>query len=150
MARQDFQREITLPAPPPALWKTITDVPLLTSWISSVEDAREIEPLSRYRAVLMDRMGMFSLRADLDIRVVEHEEPTHVHATAEGEDRQVGARITVDADLRMTPHGEGTTLAVSGSYEVTGRMATLGGSAIRRKADKILEEFFANLERELA
>ena len=149
MAREDFQRELTLAAPPEELWSTITDVPKLVGWISSVEDAKEIEPLQRYSAVLMDRMGMFSLRADLDIRVVDYDEPTHVQATAEGEDRQMGSRITVEVDLRMSSQGDGTTLAVAGTYEVTGRVATLGGSTIRRKADKILEEFFGNLEREL-
>jgi carbon monoxide dehydrogenase subunit G len=33
---------------------------------------------------------------------------------------------------------------------VTGRAATLGASSIRRKGDKIIEEFLANLARELS
>lgn len=150
MARETFQRELTLAAPPEVLWKTITDVPRLVRWISALEEAAEIEPLRRYSAVLMDRVGMFSLRADLDIRVVEHEEPRRMRVTAAGEDRQVGSRIAVEADLALTPREGGTALTVSGTYEVTGRVATLGGSTIRRKADKMMEEFFGNLRRELA
>lgn len=37
-----------------------------------------------------------------------------------------------------------------GTYEVTGRVATLGAGAIRKKGDRVLEGFFENAERELA
>jgi hypothetical protein len=39
---------------------------------------------------------------------------------------------------------------VSGSYEVTGRPATLGAGAIRKKAGRIIEEFFGSAERALS
>jgi carbon monoxide dehydrogenase subunit G len=39
---------------------------------------------------------------------------------------------------------------VSGSYGITGNAATLGSSAIKRKGDKVLEEFFGNLESDLS
>ena len=45
--------------------------------------------------------------------------------------------------------GSGTALGVTGRYEVTGRVATLGAAAIRKKGDKILAEFFANAAKEL-
>jgi carbon monoxide dehydrogenase subunit G len=38
---------------------------------------------------------------------------------------------------------------VTGRYEITGRIATLGSGPIRKKGDKVLEEFFTNLGREL-
>jgi len=40
-------------------------------------------------------------------------------------------------------------VTVTGRYEITGRIATLGSGAIRKKGDKVLEEFFTNLVREL-
>jgi carbon monoxide dehydrogenase subunit G len=38
---------------------------------------------------------------------------------------------------------------VTGAYEVSGRVATLGAGAIKKKAGRILDEFFGSLEREL-
>jgi carbon monoxide dehydrogenase subunit G len=38
---------------------------------------------------------------------------------------------------------------VSGSYSVTGRVASMGSSQVKRKADKILEEFFTQAGQEL-
>jgi carbon monoxide dehydrogenase subunit G len=34
-----------------------------------------------------------------------------------------------------------TLITVAGTYEVVGRVATLGAGMIRQKADKIIEEF---------
>lgn len=147
MAQEEFARSFVVPASARSTWDTMTDVVQLVSWISVLENASTEQALDRYRATLQDRLGMFSLRADLDIVVSEYTEPTFLVASAEGEDRQVGSRILVDVRLELEEQEAGpqTLLKVSGRYEVTGRVATLGSSTIRRKADKILEEFFTNL-----
>jgi carbon monoxide dehydrogenase subunit G len=67
-----------------------------------------------------------------------------------GEDRQVASRISATLDLAVQPQGDATDVVVSGRYEITGRIATLGSGAIRKKGDKVLEDFFGNLTRELA
>jgi carbon monoxide dehydrogenase subunit G len=40
-------------------------------------------------------------------------------------------------------------LSVDGCYEVAGRVATLGAGTIRKKADKLMDEFFGNMKRTL-
>lgn len=149
MARDSFRRELAVVAPPSETWAVVTDVPRLVTWISVLEKAEVIEPLARYRALLADRIGMFSLRADLDIEITEHVEPTRLRARAEGEDRRMGSRIAVEADMGLHPNGDGTRLLVEGTYEVSGRVATMGSSTIRRKADKIMNEFFSQLARDI-
>lgn len=149
MARDSFRRELAVATPPADTWAVVTDVPRLVGWISVLEDAEVIEPMARYRALLMDRIGMFSLRANLDIEVTEHAEPTLLRARADGEDRQMGSRIAVEVDMGLEPDGDGTRLLVEGSYEVSGRVATMGSSTIRRKADKIMDEFFTQLEQDV-
>jgi carbon monoxide dehydrogenase subunit G len=58
----------------------------------------------------------------------------------------VGTTISVDARMALQPSGSGTLLRVDGSYQVLGSVATMGGSTIRKKADTIIEEFFAAAE----
>jgi carbon monoxide dehydrogenase subunit G len=145
-----FDRAVDVTGSPEAAWQAVTDVPRVVSWISVVEDAKEVDLLSRYTAVLMDRIGMFSLRADLDITLSDVVEGVRLRAHAEGQDRQVGARIVIDGLIELTPSESGTTVRVSGSYDVTGRAATMGASSIKRKGDKVVDEFFTNLSRELA
>ncbi|MEE8489354.1 MAG: SRPBCC domain-containing protein, partial [Acidimicrobiia bacterium] len=57
-----------------------------------------------------------------------------------------GTTIGVDARMALQPSGSGTLIRVDGSYQVLGSVATMGGSTIRKKADTIIEEFFAAAE----
>ena len=144
MPRSQFHRELSVSATPDDAWAALTDVPRLVGWVSVVEDAKELEPLSRYTAVLMDRLGPFKLRADLDIALSDVQVGRSLAVKAAGEDRQVGSRLLIDATLGMTPRDSGgTTIVVDGVYEVTGKVASMGPGTINKKAEKIMDEFFA-------
>lgn len=149
MPAAPFAREVDVAASRQQCWETLTDVPTLVRWVSVLEDAREEEHLARYRAVLADRLGMFRLRADLDIEVSDVHELESVRVSARGEDRQVASRIAVDAVLTIHEKNGGTVVGVEGTYEVSGRVATMGASTIRKKADRILDEFFGSVATEL-
>jgi carbon monoxide dehydrogenase subunit G len=150
MPRSEFGRELTVSATPADAWATLIDVPVLVSWISVLEQAEEQAHLENYTAVLLDRLGPFKLRADLAITLSEVRTEEHVTVHAEGEDRQVGSRLVVDATLDLEPAADGgTTVRVNGVYEVTGKVAAMGGGTINKKAEKIIGEFFANAEKVL-
>ena len=145
---QDFRRTIELATAPAVVWDALLDVRRVALWVSIVRDVREVEAPRRYTALLEDRLGPFAMRADLDVTVETGADRT-MRVAASGEDRQVASRIAATIDLALEPHGAGTLLTVAGRYEITGRIATLGAGAIRKKGDKILEEFFSSCGREL-
>jgi carbon monoxide dehydrogenase subunit G len=146
--RQEFHERVRLAGDRDTVWRIVSDIPSVLSWISIVGSAEEVDPGARYRALLEDRMGPFRLRADLDIAVDERAEGERIRAHADGEDRQIGSRLIISVTLALADVvGGGTAVDVSGSYEVTGRPATLGASSIRKKASKVLAEFFASAER---
>jgi uncharacterized protein len=149
MPSASFDREVRLTTEPKVVWDTITDVTRLVNWVSILSDAEELEHLKRYRATLADRLGPFKLKSDLDIVVPSVQENHSMRVTAEGEDRQVSSRISVDAEVVLTEVDGGSLLHVEGNYEVAGRVATLGASMINKKAQKILDEFFGRVEAEL-
>src|SRR5262245_65987769 len=115
--RQEFSERLEVARGVDDAWPTVGDIPTVLSWISVVGDVREVEPDRRYAAVLVDRLGPFKLRADLEIDVLEREPARIVRAHADGEDRQIGSRLIVDVALALEPHGERTVLNVSGAYE---------------------------------
>jgi carbon monoxide dehydrogenase subunit G len=150
MPAMSFERELLVTAGPDDSWKVLTDVPRLVSWVTIVDQAKELEYLESYTAVLMDKLGPFKLRADLAITVSEVEVGRRIRVRANGEDRQVSSRIGVDAVLTLEPAEDGRTrVRVSGTYEVVGRVATLGSGMIKQKATKIIDEFFAHTAAEL-
>lgn len=150
MPSVDFTRSLLVPAARDTVWDAITDVHRVAGWVSVVGAVTEIERLARYTAVLTDRLGPFRLSADLDVVVTALDEGRSIAFTADGEDRQVASRIKITGALSLNGQEEGTGVDVAGSYEVTGRVASLGASMIRAKGDKILEEFFSSIERELS
>lgn len=150
MPTGQFSRELTTSAPPEEVWDIVTDVDRLVSWVSVLDEAQEHEHLTRYSAVLADRLGPFRLRADLAIEVLEAVEGDHIVVRAAGEDRQVSSRISVEAELRLFERDGVNVMAVDGTYEVAGRVATMGASTITKKAEIILEEFFGNAAEALA
>lgn len=147
---QDFSRDVRLAAPPAAVWTALLDFQRVASWLSIVGSVRELEPLRRYAAVLEDRVGPFAMRADLAVTVESDAEGRRMRVTASGEDRQVASRISASVDLAIADEAPGTSLTATGHFEITGRIATLGAGAIRKKGDKVLDDFFANLTRELS
>jgi carbon monoxide dehydrogenase subunit G len=146
---QDIARTVAVSAPPDAVWEALLDFRRVASWLSIVGEIREVEPLARYGAVLEDRVGPFRLRADLTVTVSVDRDTRTLHVAASGEDRQVASRIAATLDVAARADGDATALAVSGRYEITGRIATLGAPAIRAKGEKVLDEFFTRAARAL-
>lgn len=151
MPSAEFKRELKTSVGPDNAWRTLTDVPRLVDWVTIVSEAKEIAPLEQYTAVLADRVGPFKLKADLDIRVPEVDAGRQIRVVAAGEDRQVSSRIAVDATMTLSPADDGgTTVAIAGRYEVSGRAASMGAGIITQKANKIIEEFFTRAASELS
>lgn len=147
--RQDFARDVRLAATPASIWSALLDFERVASWLPIVGEVREIEPMRRYSAVLEDRMGPFALRADLSVTVDPVAIDRRLRVSASGEDRQVASRIVATIDLSVADDAGGSALAVKGHYEITGRIATLGAAAIRKKGERVLDDFIGSLNREL-
>jgi uncharacterized protein len=147
--QQTFERRFEVAVGAEQVWATFVDVERLVSWISILHSARELEPLARYTATLEDRLGPFRLRADLDVTVTDSTAPRSITVHAEGEDRQVGSRISVTGTLELDDAAGATVVRLVGEYEVTGRAASLGASSIRKNATTILDEFCGRATAEL-
>lgn len=140
--RESVEREFTVAADRAAVWERLMEVPTVASWLPILHSVAEVEPLARYEAVLEDKVGPFALRADLGIEVVALDEPVEVAVQARGEDRQVRSRIMIDAAVQLIEENpKQTRIRLSGSYEITGRVATLGAGVIRSKAAKLIDAF---------
>jgi carbon monoxide dehydrogenase subunit G len=144
---QDIARTAVVSASPDAVWTALLDVQRVASWLGVVGEVRELDPLRSYSAVLADRIGPFTLRADLTVTVRADEPRLHVEAA--GEDRQVASRITAAIDIDVTSDANGTRVDIGGGYDITGRVATLGAGAIRKKGEHVLDGFVRNLTREV-
>jgi carbon monoxide dehydrogenase subunit G len=144
MALDSFSRSVTVDSERPRDWEVLTDVGTLAGWVGIVHEVAEVRRLERYRAVMQDKVGPFKLRADLSIVVTVEEDGRRVSVSASGRDRAVDSKIKVDAVLELGEDSDRTEITVSGSYQVTGKVAAMGGGVIHKKADRILDDFFGS------
>lgn len=149
--KEAVDREFVVGAARGEVWPRLLDVQTVASWLPIMHSVTEVSEVSEgiegasFRAAFEDRVGPFSLRADLRITVAGVRDGEEVSIRARGEDRQVRSRIMIDASARLTDAGpDQTRVHLRGSYEITGRVATLGAGVIRSRASKLIDAFCTN------
>lgn len=140
-----FVMSMDLPAAPQEMWSVLTDVKRISECIPGCENVEEIDRLATYKAIVRQKIGPFKLEVPADIVVDNVVEPSHVGMHAAGRDRITGTRLSVVLDVTLSPLGEGSRLNVEARLEVQGRLATLGLSVIKRRAEQNFQEFEARL-----
>ena len=155
--REAVDREFVVEAARDEVWPRLLDVEAVASWLPIMHSVTEFSSGgsgidgSSFQAAFEDKVGPFSLRADLRIEVAGVREPEEVSIRARGEDRQIRSRIMIDAACTLADAGpDRTRVRLSGTYEITGRVATLGAGVIRSKANKIIDTFCTNAAAGLA
>lgn len=141
-----FTMSMDLSAPPEEMWGVLTDVKRISECIPGCENVQEIEPLAVYKATVKQKIGPFKLEVPADIRVDEADEPARVRMHAAGSDKFTGTRLSVVMDVTLVPEEKGTKLTVDAQLEVNGRLATLGMSMIKRRAEQNFQEFESRLQ----
>ncbi len=155
--RESVDREFVVDAPRDEVWPRLLDVQAVASWLPIMHSVTEVSAGaagldgSSFQAAFEDKVGPFSLRADLRIEVVGVHDGEEVSIRARGEDRQIRSRIMIDAAARLSHAAPGRTrVQLVGAYEITGRVATLGAGVIRSKAGKLVDAFCTNAATGLA
>src|SRR5215813_6426409 len=109
-----FDTQVTVHVPRQILWDFLWDVPRLTACVPGCEAAQEIEPNTRYEAVVRDKVGPFTLRVPLAVEVLEATAPARLRARARGRDAAMQSLVKVDLTLVLVETStQMTTLQMS-------------------------------------
>lgn len=145
----EFRMVAELPNSPARVWLVMVDIERLASCIPGCEQIKEQEKLKLYSAVMKQKIGPFKLEVPADIVVEEHREPDFVRARAFGKDKITGTTLDVIFDVQLAPLEAGSRLEVKATLQVAGRLASLGYSIIKKKAEENFEQFSSRLRQEL-
>jgi uncharacterized protein len=145
----DFRMEVALPKPPTQVWLVMVDIGRIASCIPGCEQIEEREKLKLYGAVMKQKVGPFKLEVPAEIVVEDHQEPSFVRAHAFGKDKFTGTTMDVVLNVGLTPLDGGSRLEVSASLQIAGRLASLGHSIIKKKAEENFTHFEARFRTEL-
>jgi carbon monoxide dehydrogenase subunit G len=143
--RGSFERSTRIAASPSNAWATLHDVDQLAAYSSHLGSVTTVEAERLWKTSLQDRVGPFRLSAPMDVEIVGETAMVEVSIRASGQDRGPGTRLVVKASVRIDQTGGETQLTLKGSYDLRGRVATLGAAVARRRAETMIDEFWSNL-----
>lgn len=141
----EFADEVRLSATPAQTWDTLVDFRRIAACVPGCEDVEELEPLARYHAMMRQRVGPFRLDVPLDIDVQDVRPGEAIRARARGRDRLTQTAVTATLSVTLTPDDTGTRLGVVTDLQVTGKVAALGHSVIKRRSEENFAEFARRL-----
>ncbi len=145
----EFQMAAELPHPPDRVWPVMIDITRIAGCIPGCEQVVERVHLAEYSAVVKQKIGPFKLEVPAQIVVVEHREPNLVRARASGMDKLTRTTLGVELNVALVLTDSGTQLSVDASLQVAGRLASLGHSMIKKKAEENFAEFERRFRAEL-
>ncbi len=139
----------TVHADSATVWGLFWDLPRIAGLVPGCEGVEEIDE-RHYRAHVVQKVGPFKVSMDLDLEVLESEAEKRVVVSGGGHDR-LGNRLSLNRlALELAPaDGGGTEVSYSMDFNLYGRMATLGSSVVKRKAEEMRVEFTRAIIEEL-
>jgi len=142
----EFRVEAAIPRTAGEVWSVLVDIPKVASCIPGCEEVEERTRLADYAAVLRQKLGPFKIALPATITVQEVREPNWLQAVAYGNEKFTGTRIevTLRMDLRDTEPGHSRMVAEC-DMRVAGKLASLGYSVIKKKAEENFAEFRTRL-----
>ncbi|WP_332816003.1 CoxG family protein [Ramlibacter sp.] len=142
----EFRVEAAIPRAASEVWAVLVDIPKIAGCIPGCEEVQERVRLADYSAVLKQKLGPFKVALPATIAVQEVREPNWIQAVAAGTERFTGTRIdvTLRMDLRDTTPGHSHMVAECDT-QVAGKLASLGYSVIKKKAEENFADFRTRL-----
>jgi len=144
-----FEKEVEIHAPREKVWNFIWDVDRFIACVPGCKEATTVEAGKRYTATMTEKVGPFRVEFPTTIEVLERTELTHIKAQATGADNKIGSRMKLSLDVNLREQGDSTVLAFVAGVDILGKLAALGHSIIKRKADQVLDEFAQSVKKRL-
>ncbi|MEM5278711.1 SRPBCC family protein [Cupriavidus taiwanensis] len=141
----EIEKTLVTAAPPARVWELLLDPNVMGACVpgmASIEVLSEVE----YVAHMAVKIAFINARFRLHTRIVETRAPHYLRTEGTGEDASVASSLRQSSELFLTPldHG-GTQLRIRVQVDVLGRLGTFGLSVMKTKADRMWDEFGANL-----
>jgi len=144
-----FEKQLTIGAPREKVWQLIWDVDRFITCVPGCKEAKTVEDGKIYTATMEEKVGPFRLTIPMKIEVEKTEPLSYIKARASGSDTKIGSLMKVEMEVNLKDESPGTLISMVISVDILGKLATLGHSMIKRKADQVLEEFVAAIRKTL-
>jgi len=146
----DIEKSVTLNASAEQIWALLLDPQTMGACVPGMKSIEVISD-TEYLAEMHVKFSFLSAKFKLRTTVVEQRPPHYLQSQGSGEDSSVASTLKQTSEIFLTEQADGQTeLRMKVQVQVLGRLGTFGLSAMKTKADRLWEEFAANLQTKLA
>ncbi|HSG63548.1 MAG TPA: carbon monoxide dehydrogenase subunit G [Gammaproteobacteria bacterium] len=144
----DVTGQYRIAMPRESVWRALMDVDTLSRCIPGCESLEQTAP-NAYRARVALAVGPVRAAFDTDLSLSDINAPESYRIAGSGRAGAVGfgqgeARVALTQDAEAA-----TLLSYSAGFQVGGRLAQVGSRLVLGATRKLVDEFFANLVREM-
>lgn len=145
----EIEKTLTVAAPPAQVWQMLLDPTVMAAAVPGMQSI-EVHSPTEYSAVIAQKIAFISAKFKLNTRIVEQRPPEYLRAEGTGEDASVASSLKQTSEVFLSPSPDGgTALRIKVNVELLGRLGSFGLAAMKTKADRLWEEFGANLARSI-
>ena len=141
----EIEKTLTVSAPPERVWALLLDPQIMGGAVPGMKSIEVISP-TEYVAVMHQKISFINAKFKLRTHIVEQRAPEYLRVEGTGEDASVASSLKQTSEVFLTPTAQGgTELRIKVNVDVLGRLGAFGLSVMKTKADRLWEEFGANL-----
>lgn len=141
----EIEKTLAVSASPQEVWNLLLDPQVMAGAVPGMKSIDVISP-TEYVAVMHQKIAFISAKFKLHTRIVEQKAPEYMRVEGTGEDASVASSLKQTSEVFLSPGAEGgTELRIKVNVDVLGRLGAFGLSVMKTKADRLWEEFGANL-----
>ena len=147
-----IEHRITVPAPPERVWAFMMDIPAVSRCVPGVDGVARIDDTT-YSGVMSVRVGPIQIRLDGRVILAERDEPARqARMELQAADKRVNGAVNAKMRMQLSSvaGGDKTDVQIHTDTNVMGKLGEFGQAVIRKKADRIVQEFANNLSAAVA
>ena len=147
-----IEHRITVPAPPERVWAFMMDIPAVSRCVPGVDGVARIDDTT-YSGLMSVRVGPIQIRLDGRVILAERDEPARqARMDLQAADKRVNGAVNAKMRMQLSSvaGGDKTDVQIHTDANVMGKLGELGQAVIRKKADRIVQEFANNLSAAVA
>lgn len=146
----EIEKSMLCPASAGKIWALLLDPQVMGQCVPGMQSIEVLSP-TEYLAEMHVKFSFISAKFKLRTTVVEQRPPHYLRSEGQGEDSSLASTLKQSSDIILTEQPDGhTELRMKVKVQVLGRLGTFGLTAMKTKADRLWEEFAANLHARLA
>lgn len=141
----EIEKTMVIAAPIDRVWSLLLDPKIMAGCVPGVQSVQVLSN-TEYLADIKVKISFISANFKIKTTILETRPPHYLRCEGTGEDSSVASSVKQTSEMFLTEQPDGSTeLRVKAKADVFGRLGSFGLSVMKTKADRMWEEFGANI-----